>query len=126
MTLARNQRHEYPRPHDHREPDRRMVASAGDGPGPPLCPDCDLLAGPFMTAAGMAALLAPGWFADAAGFPRHTHFVHDAGPFQLGLGVTLLLAVAWRDGLALVLAGFLVADRGRPGRAAGPARLGRR
>jgi hypothetical protein len=85
-----------------------------------------LLAGLFMTAAGMAALLAPGWFADAAGFPRHTHFVHDAGPFQLGLGVTLLLAVAWRDGLALVLAGFLVADRGRPGRAAGPARLGRR
>jgi hypothetical protein len=79
-----------------------------------------------MIAAGMAALLAPGWFADAAGFPRHTHFVHDAGPFQLGLGVTLLLAVAWRDGLALVLAGFLVADRGRPGRAAGPARLGRR
>jgi type IV pilus assembly protein PilC len=28
-----------------------------------------LLAGLFMTAAGMAALLAPGWFADAAGFP---------------------------------------------------------
>ena len=30
-----------------------------------------LLAGLFMTAAGVAALLAPGWFADAAGFPRH-------------------------------------------------------
>ena len=115
-----------------------------------------LLAGLFMTAAGMAALLAPGWFADAAGFPRHTHFVHDAGAFQFGIGVTLLLAVAWRDGLALALAGFLVAntthavnhavdldlgghggdslgagrpvaaDRGRAGRAAGPARLGRR
>jgi PPOX class probable F420-dependent enzyme len=69
-----------------------------------------LLAGLFMTAAGMAALLAPGWFADAAGFPRHTHFVHDAGAFQLGIGVTLLLAVAWRDGLALALAGFLVAN----------------
>jgi hypothetical protein len=67
-----------------------------------------LLAGLFMTAAGVAALLAPGWFADAAGFPRHTHFVHDAGAFQLGIGVTLLLAVTWRDGLALVLAGFLV------------------
>src|SRR5215212_9298622 len=69
-----------------------------------------LLAGLFMTAAGVAALLAPSWFADAAGFPRHTHFVHDAGAFQLGIGVTLLLAVAWRDGLALALAGFLVAN----------------
>ena len=79
-----------------------------------------------MIAAGVVALLAPGWVADAAGFPRHTHFVHDAGPFQLGIGVTLMLAVAWRDALALALAGFLVAGRGRPGRAAGPARLGRR
>jgi PPOX class probable F420-dependent enzyme len=69
-----------------------------------------LLAGLFMTAAGVAALVAPSWFADAAGFPRHTHFVHDAGAFQLGIGVTLLLAVAWRDGLALALAGFLVAN----------------
>jgi PPOX class probable F420-dependent enzyme len=69
-----------------------------------------LLAGLFMTAAGMAALLAPGWFADAAGFPRHTHFVHDAGAFELGIGVTLLLAAAWRDALALALAGFLVAN----------------
>ena len=69
-----------------------------------------MLAGLFMTAAGVAALLAPSWFADAAGFPRHTHFVHDAGAFQLGIGVTLLLALAWRDGLALVLAGFLVAN----------------
>ena len=66
-----------------------------------------LLAGLFMTAAGVAALLAPSWF---AGFPRHTHFVHDAGAFQLGIGVTLLLALIWHDGLALVLAGFLVAN----------------
>jgi hypothetical protein len=69
-----------------------------------------LLAGLFMTAAGVPALLAPNWFADTARFPRHTHFVHDAGAFQLGIGVTLLLAVAWRDGLALALAGFLVAN----------------
>src|SRR5919106_6807797 len=69
-----------------------------------------LVAGLFMTAAGLAALLAPGGFAVAAGFPRHPHFVHDAGAFQLGIGVTLLLAVAWRDGLALALAGFLVAN----------------
>jgi PPOX class probable F420-dependent enzyme len=69
-----------------------------------------LLAGLFMTAAGVAALLAPGWFADAAGFPRHPHFVHDAGAFQLGIGITLLLALIWHDGLALALAGFLVAN----------------
>jgi PPOX class probable F420-dependent enzyme len=69
-----------------------------------------LLAGLFMTAAGLAGLLAPGWFANAAGFPHHTHFVHDAGAFQLGIGVALLLAVAWRDGLALALAGFLAAN----------------
>jgi PPOX class probable F420-dependent enzyme len=69
-----------------------------------------LLAGLFMTAAGVAAVMAPSWFADAAGFPQHTHFVHDAGAFQLGLGVTLLLAVAWRDGPAVALAGFLVAN----------------
>jgi PPOX class probable F420-dependent enzyme len=69
-----------------------------------------LLAGLFMSAAGGVALLAPNWFADTAGFPRHPHFVHDAGAFQLGIGVTLLLALAWRDGLALALAGFLVAN----------------
>jgi PPOX class probable F420-dependent enzyme len=68
------------------------------------------LAGLFMTAAGVAALLTPGWFADTASFPRHTHFVHDAGAFQLGIGVTLLLALIWHDGLALALAGFLVAN----------------
>jgi hypothetical protein len=69
-----------------------------------------LLAGLFMTAAAVAALLAPGWFAGTAGFPRHTHFVHDAGAFQLGIGITLLLAPFWHDGLALALAGFLVAN----------------
>ena len=36
--------------------------------------------------------------------------MHDAGAFQLGIGLTLVLAVAWRDGLALALAGFLVAN----------------
>jgi PPOX class probable F420-dependent enzyme len=69
-----------------------------------------VLTGLFMTAAGLAALLAPGWFADTAGFARHTHFVHDAGAFQLGIGITLLLAAIWRDTLALALAGLLVAN----------------
>ena len=56
------------------------------------------LAGLFMTAAAVAALVAPSWFADTAGFPRHPHFVHDAGGFQLGIGATLLLAVPGATG----------------------------
>jgi hypothetical protein len=87
-----------------------VVTGAADGLGSRFVLAVTMLAGLFMTAAGVAALLAPSWFADAAGFPRHTHFVHDAGAFQLGIGFTLLLALAWRDGLALVLAGFLVAN----------------
>jgi hypothetical protein len=87
-----------------------MVACPVDGPGRRFVLAVTLLAGLFMTPAGGAALLAPSWFADAAGFPRHTHFVHDAGAFQLGIGVTLLLALIWHDGLALALAGFLVAN----------------
>jgi PPOX class probable F420-dependent enzyme len=94
------------------------IGNPTDGWSPPPAMDrgrrfvlaVTLLAGLFMTAAGATALLAPGWFADAAGFPRHTHFVHDAGAFQLGIGVTLLLALIWHDGPALVLAGFLVAN----------------
>jgi hypothetical protein len=57
-----------------------------------------ILAGVFMVAAGLWALVGPGSFADAAGFPRHTHFVHDAGAFQLGIGITLLLAVPGATG----------------------------
>jgi hypothetical protein len=92
-----SQRHEHPQPHDHQEPDRRMVACTGDGPGPRFVLAVTLLAGLFMTTAGVAALLAPSWFADAAGFPRHTHFIHDAGAFQLGIGITLLLAPSGSD-----------------------------
>jgi PPOX class probable F420-dependent enzyme len=79
-------------------------------PGWGLVVAVTLLAGVFMVAAGAWALFAPDSFADAAGFARHTHFVHDAGAFQLGIGITLLLAVAWRDGLALALAGLLAAN----------------
>lgn len=63
-----------------------------------------------MTAAGVAALLAPSWFADTAGFPRHIHFVHDAGAFQLGIGSPCCWRWPGGDGLALALAGFLVAN----------------
>jgi PPOX class probable F420-dependent enzyme len=68
------------------------------------------LTGSLTVAAGLWALLAPGSFADFTGFPASTHFVHDAGAFQLGIGTTLLLAPAWRDGPALALTGFLVAN----------------
>jgi hypothetical protein len=57
-----------------------------------------ILAGVFRVAAGLWALVGPGSFVDAAGFPRHTHFVHDAGAFQLGIGITLLLAVPGATG----------------------------
>jgi PPOX class probable F420-dependent enzyme len=69
-----------------------------------------VLAGAGMAAAGVWALAAPRSFADAVDFPYNQHFLHDLGAFQLGIGATLLLAVAWRDGLALALAGFLVAN----------------
>jgi PPOX class probable F420-dependent enzyme len=91
-------------------PTSKWSPPAADRSGPRLVRAVTLLAGLFMTAAGVAALLAPSWFADTAGFPRHPHFVHDAGAFQLGIGVTLLLALIWHDGLALALAGFLVAN----------------
>jgi len=74
-----------------RNPTSRPALAMDRGRG--LVLTVTLLAGLFMTAAGLAALLAPGWFADAAGFPRHTHFVHDAGAFQLDIGASLLLAV---------------------------------
>jgi PPOX class probable F420-dependent enzyme len=69
-----------------------------------------LLAGAFMLAAGVWSLAAPGSFAAAVDFPYAEHFLHDLGAFQIGIGATLLLAVAWSDGLALALAGFLVAN----------------
>jgi PPOX class probable F420-dependent enzyme len=69
-----------------------------------------LLAGLLMVAAGGWALLTPDAFAEFADFPASIHFVHDAGAFQLGIGATLLLALAWGDGPALALAGFLVGN----------------
>jgi len=69
-----------------------------------------LLAGALMLGAGVWCLAAPRSFADAVDFPYSEHFIHDLGAFQVGIGVTLLLALAWSDGLALALAGFLVAN----------------
>ena len=70
-----------------------------------------LVAGLLAVGAGVWALAAPGSFAAYTDFqPYNEHFVHDIGAFQLGIGVTLLFALAWRDGPALALAGFLVGN----------------
>ena len=69
-----------------------------------------LLAGAGMLGVGIWCLAAPTSFAEAVKFPPAQHFVHDLGAFQVGIGVTLLLAAIWSDGLALALAGFLVAN----------------
>jgi PPOX class probable F420-dependent enzyme len=69
-----------------------------------------LLLGSLMAAAGGWSLVAPHSFADFVAFPYHEHFLHDLGAFQLGIGVTLLLALAWHDGPALALAGFLAGN----------------
>ena len=110
MTLARNQRHEPPRPHDHQEPDQQVVAPAADGPGPPLCPGRGRAGRAVHDRRRHGGAAGAGVVRRRRRLPRHTHFVHDAGAFQLGIGLTLVLAVAWRDGLALALAGFLVAN----------------
>jgi PPOX class probable F420-dependent enzyme len=68
------------------------------------------LAGGLTLVAGGWSLFAPASFAEAVRFPVNVHFLHDLGAFQLGIGATLLLALAWRDGLALALAGFLVGN----------------
>jgi PPOX class probable F420-dependent enzyme len=69
-----------------------------------------LLAGALTLGAGVWSLAAPSSFAEAVNFPNAEHFLHDVGAFQIGIGTTLLLAVAWSDGLALALAGFLVGN----------------
>jgi PPOX class probable F420-dependent enzyme len=86
------------------------TTSARAEPGRAFVTTMAALAGAIMLAAGVWALAAPVSFADFASFPASIHFVHDAGAFQLGMGATLLLALAWRDALAVTLAGFLVGN----------------
>lgn len=92
--------------HRHRQEPWARASERGRG----LVITVTLLAGAFMLAAGVWSLAAPGSFAEAVDFPYAEHFLHDLGAFQIGIGATLLLAVAWSDGLALALAGFLVAN----------------
>src|SRR6266508_3103322 len=89
---------------------RNGASYRGRRPGDGFVLVVTLLAGIITLSAGLWALLAPRSFAEAVRFPYARHFVHDTGAFQIGIGATLLLALAWRDGLALVLAGFLVGN----------------
>ena len=90
--------------------ERNGAATVDRQPGNGFVLLVTLLGGILMLGAGLWAFLAPRSFAEAVGYPYARHFVHDAGAFQVGIGATLLLALAWRDGLALALAGFLVGN----------------
>jgi hypothetical protein len=61
----------------------------------------------MMLVAGVWMRIDPAGFAEWAGFPNHTHFLHDAGVFQMGIGLMMLCALWWRDVIAVVLAGFV-------------------
>ncbi|RDI48445.1 hypothetical protein [Nocardia mexicana] len=69
----------------------------------------------LITAASMIGIGAwcridPGSFAQWANWPDHEHFLHDAGVFQIGIGLTMIAALLWRDVIAVVLGGFLIAN----------------
>jgi PPOX class probable F420-dependent enzyme len=68
------------------------------------------LLGLGMLGAGAWSWTDPHSFAEFAAFPVHVHFLHDLGAFMLGIGVMLMLALVWRDALATVLTGFLIAN----------------
>lgn len=63
-----------------------------------------------MLVPGGWAWIAPASFADAANWPHHEHFLHDAGVFQIAIGLALLAALRWRDALLVTLGGFLLAN----------------
>ncbi|GAA4288281.1 hypothetical protein GCM10022262_26410 [Georgenia daeguensis] len=62
--------------------------------------------------------------------PFNLHLFHDLGAFQIGIGVALVAALAWRDAVAVALAGATagaavhavshVMDRDLGGRASDP------
>ncbi|MGV0675240.1 hypothetical protein ABQE62_03495 [Mycolicibacterium fortuitum] len=63
-----------------------------------------------MLVTGVWMRIDPASFAEWANWPNHVHFLHDAGVFQIGIAMTMLSALWWRDVIAVVLAGFLVAN----------------
>ena len=64
--------------------------------------------GLFMLVLGIWAFFAPASFADFVAFPYNRHLLHDVGAFQIGIGTTMLLALMWKDGVMVVLAGYVV------------------
>lgn len=69
-----------------------------------------VLAALSMLVTGVWMRIDPASFARWANWPNHVHFLHDAGVFQIGIGSMLLFALWWRDVIAVVLAGFVVAN----------------
>ena len=67
-----------------------------------------LAAAAFFLVAGIWAFVAPKSFYDVVATypPYNEHLFHDIGAFQVGLGVTAIAALAWRDSLAVALAGL--------------------
>ncbi|MDV3129269.1 hypothetical protein M1247_30495 [Mycobacterium sp. 21AC1] len=63
-----------------------------------------------MLITGVWMRIDPASFARWANWPNHVHFLHDAGVFQIGIGMTMVFALWWRDVIAVVLTGFLVAN----------------
>lgn len=69
-----------------------------------------VVAAGMMLVAGVWMRIDPAGFAEWAGFPNHTHFLHDAGVFQIGFGLMMVCALWWRDVIAVLLAGFVFAN----------------
>jgi PPOX class probable F420-dependent enzyme len=90
--------------------DRQRSAARDDSGGRAFVAAVTGVAGLVTLAAGVWSLASPSSFAEAVAFPSAEHFLHDVGAFQIGTGATLLLALAWKDGLALALTGFLVGN----------------
>ena len=66
------------------------------------------IGGLFMLVVGIWAFFAPASFAEFVAFPYNRHLLHDVGAFQIGIGTTMLLALMWKDGVMVVLAGYVV------------------
>lgn len=64
----------------------------------------------LMIGVGTWCRIDPAGFADWANWPRHEHFLHDAGVFQIAIGVMMVSALWWRDVVTVVLVGFLVTN----------------
>ncbi|GAB2699198.1 hypothetical protein [Nocardia thraciensis] len=69
-----------------------------------------LIAAASMIGIGAWCRVDPSGFAQWANWPDHEHFLHDAGVFQIGIGLTMISALLWRDVVAVVLGGFIIAN----------------